>query len=73
LLDGVDILGLSDEAMRQLRLAKIAMVSQGANELAQSGDPRQEADPGWVSSHGVNVAKAKPDQRIADLFRAGSA
>jgi len=30
LLDGVDILGLSDEAMRQLRLAKIAMVSQGA-------------------------------------------
>src|SRR5439155_6287962 len=68
LLNGVDLLSLSDEEMRQLRLAKIAMVSQGAmNSLNPVIRVRQQILDVF-RSHGVNVPKNEADQRVAELL-----
>ncbi len=68
LLDGVDLLNLPDEAMRQVRLAKIAMVSQGAmNSLNPVIRVKQQMLDGF-RSHGVNVPKDQAEQRIIDLL-----
>jgi peptide/nickel transport system ATP-binding protein len=68
LLDGVDILRLPDEEMRQLRLAKVAMVSQGAmNSLNPVIRVKKQILDGF-SSHGVTIPKGEADQRIAELL-----
>src|SRR5947209_4226855 len=68
LLDGVDLLNLSDEAMRQLRLAKIAMVSQGAmNSLNPVIRVKQQFLDGF-RSHGAHGPRDEGDQRVAGLL-----
>jgi peptide/nickel transport system ATP-binding protein len=67
-LNGVDLLSLPDEEMRQLRLAKIAMVSQGAmNSLNPVIRVKKQILDGY-SSHGVTVRKNDADQQVAQLL-----
>jgi peptide/nickel transport system ATP-binding protein len=67
-LDGVDLMNLSDEAMRQLRLAKIAMISQGAmNSLNPVIRVKQQILDGF-HSHGVQMPKDEGDKRVAELL-----
>ena len=67
-LDGVDILGLTEEAMRQVRLAGIAMVSQGAmNSLNPVIRVRQQILDGF-HSHDVRLTNDESNERIASLL-----
>jgi oligopeptide/dipeptide ABC transporter ATP-binding protein len=68
LLDGVNLLDLSDEKMRQVRLAQIAMVSQGAmNSLNPVMRVKNQIADGF-RSHGIRLSKAEQDERITDLL-----
>jgi peptide/nickel transport system ATP-binding protein len=67
-LDGVDVLSLPDEAMRQIRLAKIAMISQGAmNSLNPVIRVRQQILDGF-QSHGMQLEQDERGQRIGELL-----
>jgi oligopeptide/dipeptide ABC transporter ATP-binding protein len=68
-LDGRDILSLSDSEMRRVRLADIAMVAQGAmNSLNPVMRIRDQIMDGWAD-HGVNYRKDEAADRINDLLR----
>jgi peptide/nickel transport system ATP-binding protein len=68
LLDGVDLVGLSEEAMRQVRLAEISMISQGAmNSLNPVIRVKQQILDGF-RSHGVNLTKDESNKRIVELL-----
>jgi peptide/nickel transport system ATP-binding protein len=68
LLDGVDLLGLTDEQMRRIRLAEIAMVSQGAmNSLNPVVRVRQQILDGLID-HGVRLSESEANKHIADLL-----
>jgi peptide/nickel transport system ATP-binding protein len=68
LLDGVNTLDLSDERMRRLRLASIALVAQGAmnslNPVLRVRDQIGDA----LRDHGEGLARGSLDQWIADLL-----
>lgn len=68
-LGETDILSLSEEQMRQLRLADIAMVTQGAmnslNPVKRVRDQVVDA----LEDHGVRITRQETDERIAELFR----
>jgi ABC-type dipeptide/oligopeptide/nickel transport system ATPase component len=69
LLDGVDLLKLSEEEMRQQRLAKVALVAQGAmNSLNPVVRIRDQLMDG-IQAHGVRVSKRELEQSMADLLR----
>ena len=68
-LEDVDLLQLSDEEMRQVRLSRIAMVPQGAmnslNPVARIGDQMR-----WtIAEHHRHSNRSDLDSRIADLLR----
>ena len=67
-LEGVDLMTLSEEAMRQLRLARIALVPQGSmNSLTPVMRIRdQVADA--LRDHGVRVTRPELDARLRDLL-----
>ncbi|HLV35230.1 MAG TPA: ABC transporter ATP-binding protein [Spirillospora sp.] len=68
ILDGVNLLGLPDETLRQYRLAEIAMIHQGAmNSLNPVIRVRKQILDGF-QSHGINLDKDEADARIADLL-----
>ncbi len=68
-LDGQDLLTLSEEQMRQLRLADIAMVSQGAmnslNPVRRVRDQIVDA----LADHGEKLSKQQRGERITELLR----
>jgi peptide/nickel transport system ATP-binding protein len=67
-LDGVDLLTLSDEAMRKTRLAKVAMVAQGAmNSLNPVARVREQLRDG-LRDHGVKTNGKAFDEQIAGLL-----
>src|SRR5690606_6558770 len=67
-LDGIDLLGLTEEEMRQLRLAEMAMFSQGAmNSLNPVIRVKQQILDGF-HSHGVDLTKDESNQRIVELL-----
>ena len=69
LLDGVDLLSLGDEEIRQLRLAQIALVTQGA---MNSLNPVVRIRPQMIDAmqaHGVRMGKAGWDARLAELLQ----
>jgi len=69
-LDGVDLLSLDEEAMRQLRLAQIALVTQGA---MNSLNPVIRIRPQMIDAmqaHGVRMSKSDWDARLAELLHA---
>jgi peptide/nickel transport system ATP-binding protein len=69
LLDGVDLLRLSEDEMRQQRLAKVALVSQGAmNSLNPVVRIRDQLMDG-IQAHGVRASKRELEQSMADLLR----
>ncbi|MDQ3656489.1 MAG: ABC transporter ATP-binding protein [Chloroflexota bacterium] len=69
LLDGVDLLRLSEEEMRQQRLAQIALVSQGAmNSLNPVVRIRDQIVDG-IQAHGISASKRTLEKSVADLLR----
>jgi oligopeptide/dipeptide ABC transporter ATP-binding protein len=68
-LDGVNVMTLSDEQMRQLRLADIALISQGAmNSLNPVMRIKHQVIDG-VRSHGMQHRfKQEGDERVGELL-----
>src|SRR3954463_10907520 len=69
LLEGVNLVTVSDEKMRALRLAGIAMVAQGAmNSLNPVMRVRDQIADG-IRDHGTPISRRDLDARIAALLR----
>ncbi|MEA3334958.1 MAG: ABC transporter ATP-binding protein [Chloroflexota bacterium] len=67
-LDGENLLDLSDEEMRQRRLASVAMVTQGAmNSLNPVIRIRQQFADG-LNSHGVKVTQKDAREQLSELL-----
>jgi peptide/nickel transport system ATP-binding protein len=68
ILEGEDLFALNDEAMRQARLAKIALVAQGAmnslNPVARVRDQIRDA----LQDHGVRLSSKAFEDRISELM-----
>lgn len=68
-LAGTNTLALSEEGMRRMRMAEIAMVAQGAmNSLNPVSKIRDQILDGW-KDHGENIGRSGAEDRIADLMR----
>ncbi|HKG24887.1 MAG TPA: ABC transporter ATP-binding protein [Thermomicrobiales bacterium] len=68
LLDGKDLLDLSEDEMRQVRLDEIALVTQGAmNSLNPVVRIRAQLIDG-MEAHGIKLSKRDYDDRIAALL-----
>jgi peptide/nickel transport system ATP-binding protein len=68
LLDGVDLLALTDEEMRRQRLAKIALVTQGAmNSLNPVLRIRPQIIDG-MTAHGIRLTKREGEARVTELL-----
>jgi peptide/nickel transport system ATP-binding protein len=68
-LDGRDLLSLSESEMRQVRLADIAMVAQGAmNSLNPVMRIQDQIKDAWVD-HGVRYSRQEADDQIASLLQ----
>jgi peptide/nickel transport system ATP-binding protein len=67
-LDGLDVLTVSDETMRRLRLARIALVPQGSmnslNPVLRIGDQISDA----LRDHGVRLTPSARDRRVRELL-----
>ncbi len=67
-LDGIDVLGLSEPAMRKARLADLALVAQGAmnslNPVMRVGDQIVDA----LQDHGVHASRKEFADQIGQLF-----
>jgi peptide/nickel transport system ATP-binding protein len=67
-LDGVNVMTLPEEQMRKLRLAGIALISQGAmNSLNPVMRIRPQIVDG-LQSHGVQMSKQEADDRVGELL-----
>jgi peptide/nickel transport system ATP-binding protein len=67
-LDGRDLMTLSEEEMRRLRLARIALVPQGSmNSLNPVLRIRDQIDDA-LRDHGVEIAGRQLDERLGDLL-----
>lgn len=67
-LDGTDLLALSDESMRRARLARIALVAQGAmNSLNPVARVRDQIRDG-LRDHGVKLSGKALDAQIGELL-----
>jgi peptide/nickel transport system ATP-binding protein len=68
-LDGVDLLTLPPEAMRRIRLARIALVPQGSmNSLNPVARIRDQVGDG-LRDHGVRVTRRELEARVGDLLQ----
>jgi oligopeptide/dipeptide ABC transporter ATP-binding protein len=68
LLEGDDLVSLTDEAMRQVRLARIAMVAQGAmNSLNPVLRVKEQLRDG-LADHGLKLTGKALDDRIRELL-----
>jgi peptide/nickel transport system ATP-binding protein len=67
-LDGADVLALPEEQMRQMRLAGIALVAQGAmnslNPVKRVRDQIIDA----LADHGAKLPKREAEERIGELL-----
>ena len=69
LLDGVNVMTLPEEQMRKLRLAGIALISQGAmNSLNPVMRIRPQIVDG-LQSHGVRMSRRELDDRVGELLK----
>lgn len=67
-LNGSDVMRLSEEQMRQVRLARIALISQGAmNSLNPVMRIKRQIIDG-LQSHGVRMSKREWDDRVGELL-----
>lgn len=68
LLDGVNVLTLSEEQMRQLRLAGVSLITQGAmNSLNPVMRIKHQIVDG-LRSHGVQMSGQEWDDRVGELL-----
>jgi peptide/nickel transport system ATP-binding protein len=68
LLDGVNVMTLSDDQMRKLRLAGIALISQGAmNSLNPVMRIRHQIADG-LQSHGVRMSRQESAYHVGELL-----
>jgi peptide/nickel transport system ATP-binding protein len=68
LLNGVDVMALSEEQMRKLRLAGIALISQGAmNSLNPVMRVKHQIIDG-LRSHGMQVSRQAGSDRVGELL-----
>lgn len=68
LLDGVNVLTLSEEQMRQLRLAKVSLITQGAmNSLNPVMRIKHQIVDG-LRSHGIQMSGGEWDERVSELL-----
>lgn len=67
-LDGRNLSHLSAEEMRQLRLAEIALVTQGAMNSLNPVIRIQEQFVDGLRSHGVDLGKSAQSEHLADLL-----
>ncbi len=67
-LDDIDLLGLTEEEMRRVRLARIALVAQGAmnslNPVLRVNDQIRDG----LKDHGVQLSGRAFDDRVAELL-----
>ena len=68
LMDGIDLLQLSEEEMRQVRLARVAMIPQGAmnslNPVVRIGDQMR-----WtILEHQRDMNHEQANERVAELL-----
>lgn len=69
LLDGLSLLELPDERMRQIRLAEIALVSQGAmNSLNPVTRVRRQIEDA-LRDHNVKLTRQERNELIGDLLQ----
>ncbi len=67
-LDGIDLLGLTEEEMRRVRLAKIALVAQGAmNSLNPVLRVKDQIRDG-LRDHSLSLTGRALDDRVAELL-----
>lgn len=67
-LDGTDLMSLSDDQLREMRLAQIALISQGAmNSLNPVMRIRDQVSDG-LRYHGVHLSHAEWQDRLAHLL-----
>ncbi|HET6317626.1 MAG TPA: ABC transporter ATP-binding protein [Chloroflexota bacterium] len=67
-LEGIDVLGLPDEQMRQLRLASIALVAQGAMNSLNPVVRVREQIVDAMKDHGENLSKQAAQARVVQLL-----
>ena len=68
ILDGDTLLNLSEEGMRRVRLAEIALVAQGAmNSLNPVLKVKEQIRDG-LSDHGVRMSNRAFDERVGELL-----
>lgn len=68
-LDGHDLLTLSEEEMRQIRLARIAMVPQGSMNSLNPVLRIREQIADALKDHDVRITKGQMEERIRDLLQ----
>ena len=70
-LDGVNLMTLSDEAMRRVRLARIALIPQGSmnslNPVMRIKDQISDA----LRDHGLAPSRRQVEERVRDLRALG--
>ena len=69
LLDGTDLLTLSEEEMRRQRLARIALVAQGAMNSLNPVVPIRDQLVDGMAAHGLGASNRELEQAIAGLLR----
>jgi oligopeptide/dipeptide ABC transporter ATP-binding protein len=68
-LDDQNLMTLSDEAMRQVRLARIAMIPQGSMNSLNPVIRIKEQIADALRDHGVRLSRRETDERIRGLLQ----
>jgi peptide/nickel transport system ATP-binding protein len=69
ILDGIDLVSLPEERMRQSKLRKIAMIPQGAmNSLNPVMKIKKQLVDGMLD-HGIILSKGERDDKVEELLR----
>ncbi len=68
-LEGEDLLSLSEEEMRQIRLAKIALVTQGAMNSLNPVLRIREQVRDALQDHGIRLGSRELDDRVGELLQ----
>jgi peptide/nickel transport system ATP-binding protein len=68
LLDGVDVLSLSAEEMRQVRLEQIALITQGAMNALNPVIRIKRLIADGLQSHGVHLSRRETEDRVGELL-----
>ncbi len=68
-LDGLNLMTLSEEEMRQVRLARIAMIPQGSMNSLNPVVRIQEQIADAMRDHGIRMTKRQVEGRVRDLLQ----